>query len=521
MTSSFSRSQIVRKPGAGPTASGVVAAQHVLAAQAGAEILAQGGDAVDAAVAVSFAIGVLEPWMSGPAGGGAMMLWRAGEGRAQALHFGMRSSVSLDPGHYPLSGGERDSDLFAWEAVVENRNVTGASAVAVPGLVAGAFAAHERYGRMSWAELLAPAIGFARGGLKVDWYASLLIASAARDLARDPAAAAMFLDDGLWPKTAGWTALSNIRLDQSAMADTLEHLAREGAAAFYTGDIGAALVRDVTGKGGFLTREDLAAYVPEWQAPLEIPYRGGRLWAVPRRSAGPALADAMGGWQEGFAPGEGPDAQSFAAVAAALHAAYARRLEGPGESPQAPACTTHFSIVDRHGNMVAMTQTLLSTFGARIVSPATGLLLNNGIMWFDPVPGRANSLAPGTPCLMNVCPVVGEAGARRFALGASGGRKIMPAVGQISSFLIDYGWSLEEAIAAPRIDVSGGPEVVVDERLCGPLSEALAARWPVAVARRLPFPYAFACPAGVMREGDRNCGAVETHSPWGDAVAEA
>ncbi|WP_236637965.1 gamma-glutamyltransferase [Mangrovicoccus ximenensis] len=114
--------------------------------------------------------------------------------------------------------------------------------------------------------------------------------------------------------------------------------------------------------------------------------------------------------------------------------------------------------------MVSMTQTLLSVFGSRTVSPSTGLVLNNGIMWFDPEPGKPNSLAPGKRCLMNVCPVLGETGNRRFALGASGGRKIMPAVGQIAAQLLETGASLQEAVEAPRLDVSGGDLVVADER---------------------------------------------------------
>ncbi|WP_108259367.1 gamma-glutamyltransferase [Mangrovicoccus ximenensis] len=167
MAGSFSRSQITTKPGVVSVEGGVVAAQHVLAAEAGAEVLAAGGDAVDAAVAVSFAIGVLEPWMSGPMGGGAMMLWRAEEGRAHALSYGMRSSKALDVDHYPLSGAGKASDLFPWEQVVEDRNIIGGSSVAVPGTVAGIAAAHGRFGRMPWGELLAPAIAHAKQGMEI------------------------------------------------------------------------------------------------------------------------------------------------------------------------------------------------------------------------------------------------------------------------------------------------------------------------------------------------------------------
>lgn len=228
MSGSFSRSQQTSKPGVTATSSGVVAAQHICAAKVGAEVLAAGGDAVDAAVAVSFAIGVLEPWMSGPMGGGAMMLWRADEGRAHALNYGMRASATLDLDHYPLSGAGKAPDIFSWQAVIEDRNVTGATSIAVPGTMAGISAAHGRFGRFPWAELLAPSVTLARAGLHIDWYAALVIASSARDLARDPDAAAMFLDDGQWPKGSGWTALSDQRLDQSKMADPLDQLGQEG-----------------------------------------------------------------------------------------------------------------------------------------------------------------------------------------------------------------------------------------------------------------------------------------------------
>ena len=130
----FSRSQIVRKAVI-PTRGGVVAAAHRRAAEVGAAVLAAGGDAVDAAVAVSFAIGVVEPWMSGPAAGGAMVLWRADEGRARVVDYGMRSPMALDPADYPLTGGGLAKDLFAWPAVLDDRNVQGATAVAVPGVV--------------------------------------------------------------------------------------------------------------------------------------------------------------------------------------------------------------------------------------------------------------------------------------------------------------------------------------------------------------------------------------------------
>jgi gamma-glutamyltranspeptidase/glutathione hydrolase len=355
----------------------------------------------------------------------------------------------------------------------------------------------------------------------VDWYASLMIGASARDLARDADAAALFLDDGLWPKGAGWTALAEVRLDQGRLAETLQRLAEAGPRDFYEGEIARAMVADVRAKGGCLSLDDLAAYRARATAAITVPYRGGVVHAAEGLTAGPNLAECLGE-MAGIAPGPAPDGASYAAMARALSATYARRLAemGDHEAPGAPGCTTHISIVDRDGNMVALTQTLLSVFGSGVVSPATGLVMNNGIMWFDPEPGRPNSLAPDKGCLMNVCPVLGEKDGRRFALGASGGRKILPAVLNLTSFLMDYGMSLEEAFHQPRIDNSGGGTVVADEALAPDILAALAAVGPMVTAKRTVFPYAFACPAAVLREAGRNMGCTEIMSPWGDAVAE-
>ena len=501
---------------------GIVAAQHRLAAQAGADVLAAGGDAVDAAIATSFAIGVLEPWMSGPAGGGALMLWRAEDGRAEALDCGMRAPANLDPADYPLTGKGVAGDLFPWEQVEGDRNVQGATAVAVPGLVDGMGRMHARYGRMPWADLLAPAIAHAREGMLVDWYAALIIASTTRELAKDADAAALFLEDGQWPTISGWTALAEKRLDQARMADSLEQIARHGARALYDGDLGAAMAADIQTKGGSLSHDDLRAYEAVFRDPLRVGYRGARFDVLPGLTAGPTFADALR-VMEGREMGAQPGADGFAAYAEGLNAAYADRLSTMGDSGESEThagCTTHFSVVDRQGNMVAQTQTLLSIFGSRVVSPSTGFTMNNGIMWFDPVPGRPNSLAPGKRCLMNVCPILGEAGGSRFAFGASGGRKIVSAMVQMASFVADYGMEIGAVFHHPRIDVSGGAAVVADETLPDAVLARLRAEHAVHTTRRSPFPYAFACPAGVMRRGAVNTGCTEIMSPWGDAVSE-
>jgi gamma-glutamyltranspeptidase / glutathione hydrolase len=192
-----------------------------------------------------------------------------------------------------------------------------------------------------------------------------------------------------------------------------------------------------------------------------------------------------------------------------------------GAEHRAPACTTHFSVVDREGNMAAVTQTLLSTFGSKFVLPQSGVTMNNGIMWFDPAPGGPNSLAPGKRCLTNYTPVLAKLGdGRRLALGASGGRRILPAVTQMLSFIMDYGMDLDAAIHQPRIDASEGAVVIGDVRLPAQTRAALRARFDYEEARVQTLPMKFACPSVVLRVGETNSGATEISHPWSDAVAQ-
>ncbi|HKU70346.1 MAG TPA: gamma-glutamyltransferase, partial [Burkholderiales bacterium] len=189
-----------------------------------------------------------------------------------------------------------------------------------------------------------------------------------------------------------------------------------------------------------------------------------------------------------------------------------------------PSSTTHLNVIDRHGNMVALTQTLLSVFGSKVVLPGTGVLMNNGIMWFDPRPGTPNSLAPNKRALTNMCPIVAmDNGKPWFAIGASGGRKIFPAVMQISSFLVDHGMYLEDAFHQPRIDASETEHVAVDPRLPEPVHKALSEKFPVRVNELVVYPTNYACPSAVLHEAEsgENFGVTDVMSPWSGAVAES
>ncbi|MGY3123821.1 gamma-glutamyltranspeptidase/glutathione hydrolase [Bradyrhizobium sp. S3.14.4] len=521
------------KPSANPAVTskgGIVASQSRRAAEVGAQVLAAGGDCVDAIVATTFALNVLEPWNSGIGGGGAMVLYRAKENRTEVIDYGMCAPQSLRTTDYPLSGEGAASDLFPWPRVKDDRNIHGPGSVAVPGVVAGMEEAHRRYAKMPWKDLVAPAAALAGEGLLVDWWTTLTIAASAADLRRYPASAATFLKDGL-PPSAPWGIKSETRLPLATLKATLSHLAAAGPRDFYQGDLAKSIASDIKADGGSLSVEDLAAFRAHLREPLAIPYRGGKVYATPELTAGPTMAHALRLLQQSLKPGSAPDATTYSEYAVALQAAFRERLKDMGDADGkrslgaeylAPACTTHFSVVDRHGNIAAVTQTLLSSFGSKYVTPHTGIAMNNGIMWFDPTPGTTNSLAPGKRCLCNYTPVIAETkDGKRLAVGASGGRRILPSVMQLVSFAMDYGMDLDTAIHQPRIDASEGAVVIGDIRLPADVRKTLAARFDYEETQVQALPQKFACPSVVMREDDTNSGAVEIFQPWADAVAES
>ena len=500
---------------------GLVASQHRLASVVGAKVLEDGGNAVDAAVAAGVAIGTVEPWMSGLGGGGFMLVYVAAEQRTYAIDFSMRAPGSLNPADFPLAEGQ-DADLFAWPAVVEDRNVHGPLSVAVPGFVAGHALALNRFGTLDWAEALAPAIALAGQGIEVDWYATLKIASEAPILSRYPATANIYLRDGFVPAGAWGGLLPKIHL--ANLERTLRRLAEAGPDDFYRGEIGAAICAELIALGGCLQPNDLYHYHASVNAAQSCVYRGARVDVAPGLNGGPSLQRALALLQDQWTPGTNPDAEASLAYGGVLEKTYEERLANMGSDGEVtqPSCTTHLGVVDKDGNMVALTQTLLSVFGSKVMLGDTGVLMNNGIMWFDPRPGRVNSLAPGKRPLSNMCPALVDLGdGTRVALGASGGRRIMPAVFQLCSFLIDYSMGVEEACHQPRIDVSGTPKVSVDAALEDTIINALAAHHDTLVAPHGVYPALFACPNVVARNDmtRRATGGAFIMSPWAEAVA--
>ena len=501
---------------------GIVAAQSRIAAHAGAEILAQGGNAVDAAIATSFALGAAEPWMSGMGGGGYMVVWMADDPTPKVVEFGMRAPRALSLDDYPIVGGKA-GDLFPWKAVKDDANVFGATSVAVPGQVAGMGLAHETFATLPWHDLLAPAITLADAGLPVDWYAQLILAGSAKDLAGFPASAETFLTDGTFPKAVGWTALGDTRCDLSRLAASLRTVAEGGWQAFYEGPLADSIIADLQAAGGRHQAEDLSSYKATLVDAQVQPYRDHRIIGTPTLTAGPTLNHAlqlMADWQP---TGDTPDATAYAAFDNAIRIANAHRYATMGDTEHEPdpSCTSHFNVVDAAGNMVACTQTLLSIFGSRLMLPTSGLMMNNGIMWFDPEQGGPNALGAGKRCLANMCPTLLERGdGARYALGASGGRKIMPSVVQLASYLLDYGMDLDRALHTPRLDASLADVTIVDDSLPAEVLSELQNLLPSVVpAPRTIYPLHYACPSAVGRLGGLNTGATEIMAPWADAVA--
>lgn len=506
---------------------GVVASQHRQASAIGAEVLRQGGNAIDAAVATGLAIGCVEPWMSGLGGGGFMMVYVAKERKTYAVEFGMVAPQNLDPATYTLAESSA-IDLFNWPGVVEDRNIHGPHSIAVPGHVAGMALALERFGTRSWQDSIAPAIELADQGMLADWYATVMISGGADIIRRYDETARTYLPDGL-PAAPDWLGNPR-RVELGRLKDTLQRLSAAGPRDFYEGEIARAIVADAQAAGSTLSMEDLQRYRAQVHDAETMSYRDAVVHTAPGLTAGPTLRHTFQLLADTLKPGVAPDAESYAAYADALLQAYAQRLETMGDNDEGrgQSCTTHLSVVDKDGNLVALTQTLLSLFGSRVMLPSTGLLMNNGIMWFDPRPDRPNSIRPGRKPLSNMCPVIveqpsapGGQGAFRFALGASGGRRILPAVMQIVSSMVDYGGDLRRDFGRPRIDVSGSDLVTMDERLPADIQNALAARFKTRAVQHGVYPPLFACPnlAGCWEEPGRTIGASYIMSPWAKAVA--
>ena len=495
---------------------GLVACQNWLAAEAGAAVLARGGNAMDAAVTTAITLSVVEPWLSGIGGGGFLLRADGETGQVDALDFNVNSSRNIDRADYPLVAG-RDGDWFDWPSVRDDRNLIGYTSICVPGAVAGFAEALARFGTISFADAVQPAIEHARSGLVIDWFTALCLAIDAEGLSRFPASAALFLPEGRAPRVPETGKVRTLPMPRKARM--LERLQHAGARDFYEGETATTIIADLHAGGSAIDAEELRDYRAEWCTPLAADFAGVTVHAMPGLSGGPTLIGAVRELATALPDENALSGQTALVFARAIRRASEHRLRTLGHA-NGDSCTTHVSVVDRDGTMVSLTNTLLSRFGSKVALPATDILMNNGMMWFDPRPDQPNSIAPGVRPLANMCPIVATAGGKpRLALGAAGGRQIMPAVTQILAYVTRYGMSLEDAFHAPRVDASG-VKLRVNRKARTEVAPQLGKEFPVEIVEDTLYPVNFAVPSAVAREDGENCGMAHPNHPWASVGAE-
>ncbi|MCF6466942.1 hypothetical protein FAF44_00740 [Nonomuraea sp. MG754425] len=515
---------------------GLVTAPDPRAAEAGAAMLRAGGSAVDAAVAMAFAVGVVEPFMSGLGGGAWLVVRRPGAASATTVSGPLRAPALATPGMFRLTPSASGTGLYGWPAVEDDANIVGPRSVAVPGAVAALCRAHARFGRLPLADVLAPAIELAEAGHETNWFASSAICGQARLLRDSPAAARLFLPDGL--PLRGPSTGPGDPLVQPALARVLREIAGGGPQAFYEGRAAHAIATAVADGGGPLRQADFAAYTADEQDVPPVEIGSLRLWG-PLATGVITVAQALhlveAARNRGLEPGpllwarvlsrafgdrlrdvRTDETASWAHLATAAYAEeIAAGRPAPFDGPAKAGCTSHMSAVDGAGMTVALTQTVLDLFGSRLVEPETGIVLNDGMMYFDPRPGRVTSIAPGAAGLSAVSPLVlaGPDGAEA-TLGASGGRRIISAVAQIAARWHD-GHDLQDAISAPRLHAEGG-KVWLDRRAARAAGDLTRAGFDVMTVTEEPTTWHFARPNGIARRaGGPWAGGVDPLKPHG------
>lgn len=460
---------------------GMAVTNHPLGSAAALEILAAGGNAIDAAVAAQFALTVVEPMMVGLIGGTTCNI-RLADG-SQRIIDGM-STVPLagHPTMYKPIPGAPTEDF----EVERRENQLGAKAVASPGSLLAWTHALRAYGTMSLADVIQPAILHATRGFVVTPYLSECIEGAAADLLLDRLAGDRLVPGGT-PLKAGE------RLIQADYGEALTLIAKEGEGALHGGSLGDSLVECMERSGGFLSRKDLTSYRIVERQPISASYRGWEIVGPPPPAASGVHIAQMLNILEHFdlaRMGFGT-ADTLHLLAEVMKIAFADRAEASGDPDfvkvpverivskayadirrkdldmkqarnwttgllKEGADTTHLTVADSMGNIVATTQTINSSFGARFVVPGLGMIPNDYMSNFDPRPGNALSIEPGKRVTTSMSPVMAlRDGKVRYALGLPGGRKIFPSALQALINLVDHGMSLQEAFEAPRIWTEG------------------------------------------------------------------
>ncbi|WP_257624701.1 gamma-glutamyltransferase [Variovorax boronicumulans] len=470
----------------------VVTAQH-LASQVGVDVLRKGGNAVDAAVAVGYALAVVYP-AAGNLGGGGFMTLQLADGRKTFLDFREKAPLAATANMYLDKEGN----------VIKGLSTNGHLAVGVPGTVSGMEYAREKYGTLSRAALIAPSIALAEKGFALDQGDIDMFQTATADFQKDPVSGAIFLNKGQ-PFAVGQ------KLVQKDLAKTLKAISAKGTDGFYKGWVGSAIVASSQAGKGILTQADLDQYKTRELAPVECDYRGYRVVSAPPPSSGGVVICEMLNILEGY-PLKDLGFRSAQSVhyqiEAMRHAyvdrnsylgdpdfvknpldrlldkGYAEKIRAvidpnkagvskdikPGVAPHEGSNTTHYSITDQWGNAASVTYTLNDWFGAKVTAAKTGVLLNNEMDDFTSkigvpnmyglVQGEANAIAPGKRPLSSMSPtIVSKDGKPVFVVGTPGGSRIITAVLHTILNVVDYGMNVQEAVDAPRFHQQWLPDV--------------------------------------------------------------
>jgi gamma-glutamyltranspeptidase/glutathione hydrolase len=485
----------------------MVVANHPLGSAAGAEMLAAGGNAVDAAIGALFALTVVEPMMVGIFGAGMTHL-RLADGRHLVIDNYTTAPAASRPDMFtPVS--DTWPDYLRAEGDV---NLVGVLSAGVPGTLKGWAEVVARFGCLDLETVMQPAIRHAERGFRATPYLVEAVKTTAPDLARFPETARTFLPGGAPIKAGDLVTMPDY-------AATLRHFAAKGAGVLYGGDLGATVAEYVRRSGGIISLEDLAGYRTVERQPIRGGYRGFEITGPPPPTAGGLHLVEMLNILEGFDPGGlgFGTAEYFHLIAEVLkigfadrnactgdpafvdipvdrllskeHAAARRaeiRADRAGEYgaivgmtggvPAGSAHTTHVTTADADGNVVAMTQTINNLFGSKATVPGTGMLLNNTMGLFDPHPGTPASIAPGKRVTSSMAPtIILRDGKPAWALGLPGGVRIFTSVFQAVVNLIDHRMSLQEALEAPRI-WSQGQELEMEQDIPAAVRDAVAAR---------------------------------------------
>jgi gamma-glutamyltranspeptidase/glutathione hydrolase len=493
---------------------GMVSSAHPLATQAGLEVLEDGGNAFDAAVAVAASLGVVEPYMSGIGGYGAMVVYDARTDEVRSLSAATRTPETLDPGAFrPVTPG-----------YLENRR--GAPAASTPGSVNDWEALWGEYGELGWSRLLEPAIAQAEDGFVLDAENAGWIGS---EFYTFPPHAQEIYGDGGAPLSAGQ------RLVQEDLGRSLRLISEQGADAVYGGELGAAIASATQRAGGFLTAKDLEANRPEWREPVSMDYRGNEVFTAPPPTTAWNTLTRLGVMGQLDTAALGHNSATYLdTYAAVTEQAYYERSEyaadpevaptpldrllseayweqqaanvassaSPAASPSANSSaspsasaapqesgsvgqagldgeqghTTHFVVADAEGNVVSATQTLGDVFGSKVMPRGTGIWINNSITYsqFEPA-GNPLDVFPGRHRLPGISPIIIlRDGRPRIALGTHGGYYIPQTTAQMIVNLIDFDMDVQQAISAPRISFVEPNSIAMDAGTPASASNALA-----------------------------------------------